>query len=130
VRFDAEATGVREARFDRVTLAIRPRDRQPRATRLRAAGARRAAAAGWSRRGDDRGARYGRAGGRQRDAWSQEVVVNPVALGVALATQLQTLASGGAAAVDAVVVGRWELDFGVLGRWTSEPGDLVVGRVD
>jgi len=129
VRFDTTATGVREARFDRVTLAIGLVVDNP-------------GPLGYVLRAPD--ARL-RLGGREVASIAlpattvpagasvtsvQEVVVNPVALGVALATQLQTLAGGGAAAVDAVIVGRWELDFGVLGRWSSPAGELVAGRVD
>lgn len=129
VRFDAASTGVREARFDRVTLAfgLVIDNPGPLGFVLRAPDARL------------------RLGGREVATIAlpatsvpagatvtslQEVVVNPVALGVSLATQLQTLAGGGAAAVDAIIVGRWELDLGILGRWSSPTSDLVVGRVD
>jgi hypothetical protein len=129
VRFDPASTGVREARFDRVTLAIglvidNPGPlgfvlRAPDA-RLRLGG-REVASIAWPATAVPAGSTVTSA---------QEVVVNPVALGVALATQLQTLASGGAAAVDAVIVGRWELDLGIVGRWSSPTGDLVIGSVD
>ncbi len=129
MRFDADATGIREARFDRITIAfgLAIDNPGPLGFVLRAPDAR-------LRLGGRDVATIGvpatevPAGGSARLV--QEVSVNPVALGVALATQLQALAAGGAAAVDAVIAGRWELDLGVLGRWTSEPGDLVVGRVD
>jgi hypothetical protein len=129
VRFDAATTGVREARFDRITIAFGLAIDNP-------------GPLGFVVRAPD--ARL-RLGGREVASVAvpatalpaggsvvavQEVVVNPVALGVALATQLQALAAGGAAAVDAVIVGRWELDLGILGRWTSPAGDLVTGRVD
>jgi len=129
VRFDADATGIREARFDRITLVfgLVIDNPGPLGFVLRAPDAR-------LRLGGRDVATIGVPATAVPAAGSarlvQEVALNPVALGVALATQLQLLASGGAAAVDAVVAGRWELDFGVLGRWTSELGDLVVGRVD
>ena len=129
VRFDAATTGVREARFDRITITFglvidNPGPlgfvlRAPDA-RLRLGGREVATVAV--------PATAVPAGGSATAV--QEVVVNPVALGVAVATQLQVLAGGGAAAIDAVIVGQWELDLGVLGRWTSQPGDLVAGRVD
>jgi hypothetical protein len=129
VRFDAAGTGVREARFDRVTLAIGLTIDNP-------------GPLGFVLRAPDARLRLGgrdvasialpatTVPGGSTVTTAQELVVNPVALGVAVATQLQTLAGGGAAAVDAVIVGRWELDLGILGRWTSPAGELVAGRVD
>jgi len=129
VRFDAATTGVREARFDRITIGfgLVVDNPGPLGFVLRAPDAR-------LRLGGRDVATIGvpatAVPARGSAAWVQEVVVNPVALGVALATQLQIMAAGGGAAVDAVIVGSWELDLGILGRWTSSPGDLVVGRVD
>lgn len=129
VAFDPATTGVREARFDRVTIAIglTVDNPSPLGFVVRAPDAR-------LRLADRDVASFGvpavRVPGGGSTSVVQEVVVNPVALGVALATQLQALASGGAAAIDAAVVGRWELDLGVLGRWVSPVGTLVTGRVD
>lgn len=129
VAFDPATTGVREARFDRVTIAIGLTIDNPSPVGfvVRAPDAR-------LRLGDREVASFGvpaaLVAGGASTTLVQEVVVNPVALGVALATQLQALAGGGAAALDAAILGRWELDFGVLGRWVSPSGTLVVGRVD
>jgi len=129
VRFDAANTGVREVRFDRITIAVGliVDNPGPLGFVLRAPDAR-------LRLGDREVASFGLpaiavpAGGSAR--LGQEIVVNPVAVGVVIATQLQALGAGGSAALDAAIVGRWELDLGVLGRWTSPAGALVVGRID
>ena len=129
VSFDPAATGVREARFDRVTLAIGliVDNPGPLGFVLRAPDAR-------LRLGDREVASVGvpavRVAARSSATWAQEVVVSPVALGVALATQLQAVAAGGAAAIDIAILGSWELDLGVLGRWTAPSGLLASGRVD
>jgi hypothetical protein len=129
VSFDPATTGVREARFDRVTLSIGliVDNPGPLGFVLRAPDAR-------LRLGDRDVASVGvpaiRVAAGSTATWAQEVVINPVALGVALATQLQSVASGGAAAIDIAVLGRWELDLGVLGRWNAPQGTLASGRVD
>jgi hypothetical protein len=129
VSFDPATTGVREARFDRVTLSIGliVDNPGPLGFVLRAPDAR-------LRLGDRDVASVGvpaiRVAAGSSATWAQEVVINPVALGVALATQLQSVATGGAAAIDIAVLGRWELDLGVLGRWNAPQGTLASGRVD
>ena len=129
VSFDPATTGVREARFDRVTLSIGliVDNPGPLGFVLRAPDAR-------LRLGDRDVASIGvpaiRVAAGSSAPWAQEVVINPVALGVALATQLQSVATGGAAAIDIAVLGRWELDLGVLGRWNAPQGTLASGRVD
>jgi hypothetical protein len=129
VSFDPQTTGVREARFDRVTLAIGlvVDNPGPLGFILRAPDAR-------LRLGDRDVASVGvpaiRVAAGSSATWAQEVVISPVALGVALATQLQAVATGGAAAIDIAILGRWELDFGVLGRWNAPQGTLASGRVD
>jgi len=129
VSFDPATTGVKEARFDRVTLAIGliVDNPGPLGFVLRAPDAR-------LRLGDREVASVGvpavRVAARSSATWAQEVVVSPVALGVALATQLQAVAAGGAAAIDIAILGSWELDLGVLGRWSAPSGLLVSGRVD
>ena len=129
VSFDPATTGVKEARFDRVTLSIgliidNP---GPLGFILRAPDAR-------LRLGDREVASVGvpavRVAARSSATWAQEVVVSPVALGVVLATQLQSVATGGAAAIDIAILGSWELDLGVLGRWNAPEGLLAFGRVD
>ena len=129
VSFDPATTGVKEARFDRVTLSIgliidNP---GPLGFILRAPDAR-------LRLGDREVASVGvpavRVAARSSATWAQEVVVSPVALGVVLATQLQSAATGGAAAIDIAILGSWELDLGVLGRWNAPEGLLAFGRVD
>ena len=129
VSFDPATTGVKEARFDRVTLSIgliidNP---GPLGFILRAPDAR-------LRLGDREVASVGvpavRVAARSSATWTQEVVVSPVALGVVLATQLQSVATGGAAAIDIAILGSWELDLGVLGRWNAPEGLLAFGRVD
>lgn len=129
VSFDPATTGVREARFDRVTLSIGliVDNPGPLGFLLRAPDAR-------LRLGDREVASVGvpavRVPARSSATWAQEVVVSPVALGVALATQLQAVAAGGAAALDIAILGSWELDLGVLGRWNAPSGLLAAGRVD
>ncbi|MFU8887493.1 MAG: LEA type 2 family protein [Trueperaceae bacterium] len=129
VSFDPTTTGVREARFDRVTLAIGliVDNPGPLGFVLRAPDAR-------LRLGDRDVATVGvpavRVAARSSATWAQEVVFSPVALGVTLATQLQAIATGGAAAIDIALLGSWELDLGVLGRWNAPAGLLVTGRVD
>jgi hypothetical protein len=129
VSFDPATTGVKEARFDRVTLSIGliVDNPGPLGFVLRAPDAR-------LRLGDREVASVGvpavRVAARSSATWAQEVVVSPVALGVALATQLQAVAAGGAAAIDIAILGSWELDLGVLGRWNAPSGLLVSGRVD
>ncbi len=129
VSFDPATTGVREARFDRVTLSIGlvVDNPGPLGFVLRAPDAR-------LRLGDREVASVGvpavPVAARSSATWAQEIVVSPLALGVALATQLQTAATGGAAAIDIALLGRWELDLGVLGRWNAPAGLLVSGRVD
>ncbi|MFO8150283.1 MAG: LEA type 2 family protein [Trueperaceae bacterium] len=129
VSFDPATTGVKEARFDRVTLAIGliVDNPGPLGFVLRAPDAR-------LRLGDREVASLGvpavQVAARSSATWAQEVVVSPVALGVALATQLQAVATGGAAAIDIAILGSWEVDLGVLGRWNAPSGLLVSGRVD
>lgn len=129
VAFDPATTGVREARFDRITLSIGliVDNPGPLGFVLRAPDAR-------LRLGDREVASVGvpaiRVPARSSATWAQEVVVSPVALGVALATQLQAVAAGGAAALDIAILGSWEVDLGVLGRWNAPPGLLASGRVD
>ena len=129
VAFDPAATGVMEARFDRVTLAVGliVDNPGPLGFVLRAPDAR-------LRLGDREVASLGvpavRVAARSSATWSQQIVVSPLALGVGLATQLQSVATGGAAAIDIALLGSWELDLGVLGRWNAPPGVLVSGRVD
>ena len=129
VRFDPAATGVREVRFDRITVAIGliVDNPGPLGFVLRAPDAR-LRLGGQDVLSIGVPATWVPAGGSA--VVRQEVVLNPVAVGVAIATQLQTLGTGGAAALDAAIVGRWELDLGVLGRWTSDAGVLVAGRID
>jgi hypothetical protein len=120
---------VKEARFDRVTLAIGliVDNPGPLGFVLRAPDAR-------LRLGDREVASVGvpavRVAAGSSATWAQEVLVSPVALGGALATQLQAVAAGGAAAIDIAILGSWELDLGVLGRWSAPSGLLVSGRVD
>ena len=129
VSFDPATTGVKEARFDRITLSIGliVDNPGPLGFVLRAPDAR-------LRLGDREVASVGvpavRVAARSSATWAQEVVVSPVALGVALATQLQAVATGGAAAIDIAILGTWELDLGVLGRWNAPSGLLAFGRVD
>jgi hypothetical protein len=129
VSFDPATTGVKEARFDRITLSIGliVDNPGPLGFVLRAPDAR-------LRLGDREVASVGvpavRVAARSSATWAQEVVVSPVALGVALATQLQAVAAGGAAAIDIAILGIWELDLGVLGRWNAPSGLLAFGRVD
>lgn len=129
VSFDPATTGVRDVRFDRITLAIGliVDNPGPLGFVLRAPDAR-------LRLGEREVASVGvpavQVAARSSATWVQEVVVNPVALGVALATQLQGVAAGGAAAIDIALLGSWELDLGVLGRWNAPAGLLVSGRVD
>lgn len=66
------------------------------------------------------------AGGTAR--WTQELALDPVALGASLAARLAAGALG--APVEVALAGAWTLDLGPLGRVALDPGTLGIGSLD
>jgi LEA14-like dessication related protein len=129
VSIDRDASGVREISFDRVTIDVGLRLRNPNVVGLevRAPDAR-------LRLGDRDVATIQLSPTRlpsgSESTVVQRIVLNPVQLGAAIVAQLQQLAGGQPAAVDVVIVGRWELEVPGLRRVETPLGELVRGRLD
>jgi hypothetical protein len=129
VTWDRAASGVRSVSFDRVELdlALLVRNPNPVGLALRAPDVR-------LRVGGREVAVVqvvpGRVRALEETTLVLRVVLNPLPLGAAVVTQLQALAAGGAASVDVVLVGAWELELPGVRSVRLDPTELVRGRLD
>jgi hypothetical protein len=129
VSIERDGSGVRSVSFDRITIdvALRVRNQGPIGMIVRAPDAR--------LRLGDRDVATVQLVPEPIPAFSETVVVqrftvNPVALGAALVSQLQALATGDRAAIELVVLGAWELEVPGIRTVRLDPGELVRGRLD